>query len=150
MTCVKRYARPNPITGRRPRVFRCCSRGSCSAPASCSGTASSRLPPGAQGQNLPLRSRNNGIRFGRILTAQGRDAAEPLASRLESCLIAWRSAAPAPPSNFARGWISGLREGKNRLWSLEQPASIWMRISCSSTLESINFTAFNRSRLKAG
>jgi hypothetical protein len=33
---------------------------------------------------------------------------------------------------------------------LEQPASTWTRISCSSTLESINFSAFNRSRLKAG
>ena len=33
---------------------------------------------------------------------------------------------------------------------LEQPASTWTRISCSSTLESINFSAFNRFRLKAG
>ena len=29
---------------------------------------------------------------------------------------------------------------------LEQPASTWTRISCSSTLESINFSAFNRFR----
>ena len=34
--------------------------------------------------------------------------------------------------------------------ALEQPASTWTRISCSSTLESINFSAFNRFRLKAG
>ena len=34
--------------------------------------------------------------------------------------------------------------------ALEQPASAWTRTSCSSTLESINFSAFNRFRLKAG
>ena len=33
---------------------------------------------------------------------------------------------------------------------LEQPASTWTRISCSSTLESINFSAINRFRLRAG
>ena len=32
----------------------------------------------------------------------------------------------------------------DRNFALEQPASIWTRISCSSTLESINFSAFNR------
>jgi len=32
----------------------------------------------------------------------------------------------------------------------EQPASAWTRISCSSTLELINFSAFNQFRLKAG
>src|SRR5208337_2380412 len=41
------------------------------------------------------------------------------------------------------------RQGGNRSESLEQPASIWTRISCSSTLESINFSAINRYRLKA-
>ena len=34
--------------------------------------------------------------------------------------------------------------------NLEQPASTWTQISCSNTLEQIDFSAFNRVRLKAG
>ncbi len=37
-----------------------------------------------------------------------------------------------------------------RLDARDQSASIWTRISWSNTLESLNFSAFNRFRLRAG
>src|SRR5271166_3379313 len=78
----------------------------------------------------------------------------PRILRRDGEVVQWRGhEAPKASPDLAYAFFRSLhRLLRSRIYGLilEQPASTWTRISCSSTLESINFSAFNRFRLKAG